>query len=153
MSMARIFSYNCGGFALGTDDWYFPGRLCNDGDDYEMLEYSFDDNEEAFLHHLVDLMLEEFEGYLRIVESEHDIEDDEVVVFFRIGAGDFHFITKEPDGKYWHKMGEWDIEEIEEEEVYSDCWCCRYDSEMIIFAYKKAEYLELLDGLYSSWGA
>lgn len=136
--------YNCGGFALGNKEWYLPYDY-ESWDDYidsdsMMHELSKEDLLEVYVNH----MLVEMPN-LRIIGSEHELVDGEVLVLFRIGDDDFHFVRKNPqDGKYYHKMG-WlpEIYEMSKEEVYSDDWLCRYDSRIVMFAllenYENAE--------------
>ena len=55
------------------------------------------------------------------LEDVH-LEDNEALVLMRMGDDDFHFIRKMPDGKWYHKPGGNHIEEICEDEVFSDYW-------------------------------
>ncbi len=132
------FESNCGGFALGTASWYRPydmDKWCSLDNMYCQLE-----NSEEILEECVNYMLQDIPG-LRVIEKEEDANDEEDVVFFKIGIDycDFHYVLKTPDG-YIHKMGDSPIDEMGVEEVYSDGWCFgKYDSDMVIFALKNRE--------------
>lgn len=82
------FMYNCGGFALGTYNWYFP----YDEDEREELcveLYDSDDSDreiaETLLRIDLEWMLEEFGGQLRVIKSFDDLKADEVLIAYRVG--------------------------------------------------------------------
>jgi len=135
----NVRDYNCGGFALNTRDWYRPYP-----EDYLCIwELEQELGLEAGTEECVTHMLVEFPT-LRLIGSEDEAEEDESVIFFRIGGGDFHFVRKGADGNYYHKMGSSEeVDEMEREEVYGIEWCCRYDGPLVIFAYKDKFYWEV----------
>ena len=129
-------TYNCGGFALGTKDWYHPFSGDDDPQYLFMNTYSRirENGQDKTLRQYVDFMLKEFPN-MRLISSEQEAKKYETIVFFRIGNDDFHFVKKIKN-KYYHKRG-WipKIEEMEKEEVYGEYWCDgKYDSNIVILA-------------------
>lgn len=80
--------YNCGGFALGTYNWYYPyceeerEELC-----YELYDSDDSDHEiaETLLRIDIEWMIEEFDGQLRVLESIEDLKPDETLIAYRVG--------------------------------------------------------------------
>ena len=111
--------YNCGGYALGTLDWYMP--YCGDSISED------DDCYEDYSHEMVDFMLEDFDGIIRIAESLEDCQEGERLVAFRCGDDDFHYIKITSDGRFFHKRGCYGISEMSREEFFDgDGWCDGY---------------------------
>jgi len=127
------FNYNCGGFAFANFEWYLPYR-------YKDLHNWWDYSEEVTLEYYINSMLSDFSN-LRLINSEKELQEDEVLILFRIGDDDFHYVRKERNGKYYHKMGARPlIHEMPEHEVYSESWIDgRYDSRIVMFAYKQED--------------
>lgn len=127
--------YNCGGFALNTRDWYLPYDQSEWNGTWEI---GGEMGQEPALGYMVDFMLEEFAPNLRVIHSEEELESFERLILFRVShCDDFHFVRKDADGKYYHKMGSDPYpEEMEREEVYGESWCRRYDGPIVMFAYK-----------------
>lgn len=133
-----VGEYNCGGYALNTKTWFVPEKRMT----IPVFERYQRFGEKATLEYYTNNMLEYFDN-LRRIYHEDEAKDYETIVFFRIGYDDYHFVRKEKDGKYYHKMG-WcpEINEMEREEVYGNDWCDeRYDSDIVMFAYN--EHFEL----------
>ena len=129
--------FNCGGFALGTYDWYIPQSWhCIFEDDYDDEEQYTQDFDELVTDCTNDI-LEDFSGQIRLIKREEDANKGEIVVFFRLADDDFHFILKSGN-KYFQKRGSTPcLEETTKEEVYSNEWNDRYNSRIVIFARKK----------------
>lgn len=119
--MPPLWTFNCGGCALKTFNWYLPGKK----------------PKRNYLRtgKFVNYMLEEFDGRLRKIKKEEEALPYERVIFFRGSRDDFHFIYKGKNGKYYHKRGDSPkIERIEKEVVYSNCWLNEYVSKITILA-------------------
>ncbi len=123
--------YNCGGFALGTYSWYAPYDT-SVWHSYNAILF-IKIFESDILWDCVEWMLKEIPG-LRLIDKENEVKPYEVIVLFRIGNGDYHFVRKVGD-IYLHKRGSHhEIEVMDKEEVYSEMWCDQYDSDIIMFA-------------------
>ena len=140
---------NCGSYALNLQGWYDPeGYFCSwydceyvDDGLLELLQcgYSEDEVNEIYAEVLVDGIMSEFEGEIRLVDRYDLIDDDEELIAFRTFAlfegdefinSDFHFRVYR-DGTWMEKQGWHPVEECEEEE-----WGM-YDSQIYYFAHKK----------------
>lgn len=122
----NIKDYNCGGYALGTFNWYLPYEkdesfeyksnldfmdgLRNDG-------YSVEEATVIVLDKNIGQMLEQFGSDLREISEEeiYNLDDDEELVVYRLSVMydeehddvydmDFHFM-KHYDGNWTHKIG------------------------------------------------
>lgn len=87
--------YNCGGFALGTFDWYIPSG-CDYFDPEGTVESILEDHPE-----------------LRIIDSPDSVDPLVKVIGFRFGHDwcdedwpDFHFLVR-IDGDWYEKQGGW----------------------------------------------
>ena len=122
--------YNCAGYALGTYSWYIPCPSGANWDDW----FGFYDEEEAEnkTWACVRQMLEDI-PYLRVLRSVQDVDPTEDLIAFRLASdGDFHFLKKSPGSCWHHKMGNLTtIDTMEEDEVFSEEWCGRYDGPII----------------------
>lgn len=136
-------TYNCGGYALGTFDWYRPYK--SNGE----LMGKIGDLEKETTEQHVQFMLKQFKGRLRLINNEEEAKPNERVIFFREdreiwGSSDFHFIIKARNGRYYHKMGGSPyIGTASKEAVYnvkgwSTGWS-NYNSKMYIMAFKEEE--------------
>lgn len=116
--------YNCGGFALGTYDWYLPYEdewqweewvtdLCADYEGYDELC-------DALAARCVEYM--QCDGVAREIGNEAELREDEYLVLFRAAETDFHYARRLSNGEWWHKMGGQDIEWISEDEACGDDW-------------------------------
>lgn len=121
-------SYNCGGFALKTYSWYRP---------YDRFNHGWADISNESLEEYVEHMLKEI-PYLRRLNTERDAREDEEIVLFRVGSGDFHFLRKVSRNEYHHKVGARSyIEKMTQDEAYDEYWKGRYDSEIVVFGLSK----------------
>lgn len=149
-----VYMYNCGGFALGTYNWYFP----YDEDEREELLcelYESDDSDreiaETLLRIDLEWMVEEFDGQLRVLDKIEDLKDDETLIAYRVGYDreesykcgsatdgyDFHYKVF-TDGCWREKCGStvckpcrlWEHREW----TY---WDFEYNSSMVYLALKK----------------
>lgn len=129
--------FNCGGFALGTGDWYIPEHF------YEKESLSFwsqyedgwggnelsADAYEELCDKLADIYVEDMieDGVIeREVSRNTTLNEDERLIAFRASYDDFHFVREMSDGTWSHKMGgtmiqEFDEESLDDEYWYSDC--------------------------------
>ena len=134
------FEYNCGGFALDTNNWYrpYPKKYAYPGGLEELIE---DMGIEMATDYMVKYMLKEFDGRLRVVQNPNEVKFGEKLVLFRLGYdgfdADFHYIVKD-NGSFWHKMGQSYIEKLLKKEVFSENWFGFYDGPIVYFA-KKVE--------------
>ena len=139
--------YNCGGYALGTYDWFVPYR-CSYSDEYleddveefwRESEHNIDDYN-IMAESCINEMIYYFNGKLREIKKVSDAKADERVIAFRFGAGDFHFMIKGRKGHQWHsKMGvNNNIDTFSEEYVMSDPdWGNIYLSDTYLLAISK----------------
>lgn len=139
--------YNCGGYALGTYDWFVPYSCSYSDEDLEddveefwrECEYNIDDYN-VMAERCINEMIYYFNGKLREIKKVSDAKADERVIAFRFGAGDFHFMIKGRKGHQWHsKMGANDsIDTFSEEYVMSDPdWGDIYLSDTYLLAMSK----------------
>ena len=144
--------YNCGGYALGTYDWFIPyGRKSLDEDlkndveefyresEYDIYAFCIDDYN-RIAERCIDEMIHYFNGKLREIKKVSDAKENERVIAFRFGAGDFHFMVKGRKGHQWHsKMGGSEsIDTFSEEYVMSDPdWGDIYLSDTYLMAMSK----------------
>ncbi len=132
-------TFNCGGYALGTFSWYCPHSE-EDEDRFWGYDYGFSNREEAWVKTMfaVSKMVLDFGGKLRMIKNMEQLHRDERVVAFRLSAdGDFHYIRRETNGRWYHKRGgSPDIRPMTKAEVFGDCWCNRYNGPMVLLAIK-----------------
>ena len=121
--------YNCGGYALGTKDWFIPYDVKNNG-----LKSNFNKND---LAELTNFMQDIFTN-VRLVRTPKDALRGERLIAFRLAENDFHFVkVNKRNNTFMHKMGWLRIEEMPKEEFYNTMgWGCRYNSEIKYFAIK-----------------
>lgn len=126
------FDYNCGGYALGTFSWYLPSRT----DEMWGFWLRRDKSELAEITEMaVKVMLEDFAD-LRVISSVDEVQTNEFAIAFRCSSdGDFHYV-RQFRNRWYHKCGVSDIYTMEEEEVFSAVWRCRYDGPIVLFAKK-----------------
>ena len=136
--------YNCGGYALGTFNWYLPmsdlsettWRLVEDR------KMSVDE----IAQYYADYILKDFEGYIRRIQDLKELKKDEQAIAFRVGEEDFHFCKRGKNGVWYHKPGRNTIRRIKRTEVFAERWVSPnsytiYDSEIILFALKNQKNL------------
>lgn len=125
--------YNCGGYALGTFNWYLPFLP-------EQERYIAHDTwEEAMklTEMCVQTMQIEFKSRnLRTIESLRELREEEYAFAFRISTdGDFHYVRRHTNGRWFHKCGaDSHIRSMTIDEVFSDEWIGRYNGPLVLFA-------------------
>lgn len=131
-------SYNCGGYALGTFDWYAP--YADDDDSVSYRNWN-NDNIVDILEDMVNFILNEFGDYIRQINDLTELEKDENAVAFRIGDDDFHFMLRHSNGHWSHKRGNQHIEKIRKKDVFSPEWIngisITYFSTIVLFAVRR----------------
>lgn len=160
----NIKDYNCGGYALGTFNWYLPyekdesfeygsnldfmDNLRNDG-------YSVEEATTIILNKNVEQMLVQFGSDLREVNEEEtcNLDDDEELVVYRLSVMydeehddvydmDFHFM-KHYDGCWLHKNGEDEIQ-FYNEDIFN-VWrggYFQYNSPLRFLAHKRGKMVK-----------
>ena len=137
--------YNCGGFALGTFDWYVPYSWYDGCEEVCDLRADIDEGyideydgvtriAELFIENMVSL------GLCRQVNGLEDLEKDEYLVAFRASYNDFHYARRLSNGRWFHKMGYSEIQEITLADVLDDYWWknlgCYYTGKLFFLAVK-----------------
>lgn len=118
-------SYNCGGYALGTFSWYVP--------------YSKRDTwvYPIPLEKLIEQMLKDFPN-LRMIDNINEVQKNEYAIAFRKGDGDFHYMKKAKNGRWYNKRGcSYKIETLTQEEVLDKNWYNWYDEPITLFAMRE----------------
>ena len=128
---------NCGSYALRLEGWYDPedyfyflhGSICEWIE--EQLEF-YDEYDIAnfYAADLIEGMLQEFDGELRLINSYSEVKANEELVLFSTFCShnldyDFHFKVFR-DGKWMEKNGTGEVHECSDEEwgkYISDVWC------------------------------
>ena len=161
--------YNCGGFAFNILEWYTPeDRLGIDDVNCsltsmanELFENHSDWSEKDVANYikvlLIDAILDDFQGEVRVVNSELDLEDDEELVAMRVAYNifedededyedeeseedksncDFHFKVLR-DGQWQEKIGLADVYNcgVDTEKDW-EFWQIYYNSDTVYFAHK-----------------
>lgn len=127
-------AYNCAGYALKCFSWYCPQADENTPEDY----YAFETETEAWEKTInaVEVMLNDFPT-LRMVHSLNEVRPDEYAILFRLSHdGDFHYLRRDHDNHWRHKMGNSrEIETIKTTEIWEP-WGTfgRYDGPIVILA-------------------
>ena len=133
--------YNCGGFALGLYNWYFPYPQ-------EMREeissffggwsQSYRKTMKIMVNYMVDTLP------VRVIKSLKSLDEKtEYCVAFRLSESDFHYVKRYRQGVWYHKMGgSYHIQRMEEKEVFSKKgWIDgKYNSNIILLAGKKRQF-------------
>lgn len=137
--------YNCGGFALGTYDWYVPYAYRADSWYYYFKEFDegYLTKEEAITgltNACVDFMLNDLDG-IRVIENESEIKKNEYAVAFRVSFedDDFHYARRSDEGVWYHKMGGTEIRKCDFD-IHDQAWNCYpyvYEGPVILFAIRK----------------
>ena len=136
--------YNCGGFALGTFNWYLPYARCTEYHekmweiredmDYGALDY--DEGCDAIAEIYVDFMCSE--GLCRRIDDSSELCEGEYLVAFKASYDDFHYARRLANGRWFHKMGGSEIEEISEEDAFDYDWwnnlSCEYGGSVWLLA-------------------
>lgn len=108
--------YNCMGYALGTFEW--------EELDTFFVWWDEEDGKDILEDMILDCVgeIEKRFDFVHCIESPEDVRENEYVVAFKVGYDDFHFMRQNSDGSWTHKRGGSPIEEISEEEVFSQEW-------------------------------
>lgn len=135
-------SYNCAGYALECFSWYCPRVK----DDYDA--FKFEDMEEAQhkTDRCVEIMLNDFPT-LRVISDPDEANEDEYVFAFRLSDdGDFHYVKRDSNNHWRHKMGSaLKIQTMRAADVLTKPWpvqswfgCTidRYNGPIVLFAKK-----------------
>ena len=128
--------YNCGGYALGTFSWYWPGRT---EEEYEkVMEYAEDENWGPALELAAEAIVSELAGW-QLVELEevmrrHYSPKEYEVVAMRFCSYDFHFWKLGCNWNWYDKAGSSNrIDRHAFKDVIRKSWNRRYDSPIICF--------------------
>ena len=128
--------YNCGGYALGTFSWYWPGRTEEEHD--EIMEYAEAEDWENALGLAAEAIIGELPGW-KLIELEAVMErayspEKYEIVAMRFCDFDFHFWKLGRNWNWYDKMGGagW-IDRHAFTEVLARRWNYRYDSPIVCF--------------------
>lgn len=136
---AHRYDYNCMSYTLGVyDEWLLLNAFdssvdynTDDDIDYDYLEDIFEDCCQELIWRY---------KLRRLSSSQDQLEANERMIAFRIGADDFHFARRNSDGTWTHKPGQNYIRKMSEEELLSTSWSITrsypYVSEIAFFAVK-----------------
>lgn len=143
--------YNCAGFALRTYSWYCPNEnpLREIFEDYfERGRDDFDGIMNEVTDMMVDTMLTDFDGQLRVIEDASEVFPDEELIAFRVAANydeidydpdfadfDFHYQVLR-DGRWQEKNGDSPITCCDSPigSEYWDAGWIVYNGPMVLFA-------------------
>ena len=136
--------YNCGGYALGTFNWYLP--YGNYEESISDLYFGQNMSVNEIAHYYENYLLNDFFGILRPIKSVNELAEDEQAIAFRVGEEDFNFCKRGKNGVWYHKPGRNTIRRIKKSEVFAERWVSPdgftiYDSEIILFALKNQKNL------------
>lgn len=127
--------YNCGGYALGTFSWYWPGRTEEEHD--EIMEYAEAEDWNNALELAAYAIVSELHGWSvvpigLVMERKYSPKDYEVVAL-RFCDDDFHFWKLGRNWNWYDKMGSagWIGRHAFGDIRYT--WCNRYNSPIICF--------------------
>ena len=127
---------NCGGRALGLENWFCPYSTEDDSDRLFDWDSELDSNEK--LHETTEWMLKHVPG-LRLVNGKEDLQPGERLVAYRCGDTDFHFMYMNENGNWLTKQGSTRTKRISEKKVFAEYWfggSVVYDSDLVLFAKK-----------------
>lgn len=127
--------YNCGGYALGTFSWYWPGRTEEEHD--EIMAYAEVEDWENALELATEAIIAELPGWTvvpiaLVMERKYSPKEYEVVAL-RFCDYDFHFWKLGRNWNWYDKMGSagWIDRHAFGDVRY--CWCHRYNSPIVCF--------------------
>lgn len=145
------FEYNCGGFALGIQDWYLPYDEDGEYESAELDEVYYRYCNDLYLASgrlyakvctergriMVNFMVNTLD-YVREIRHSSEVADDEYLVLFRASCDDFHFIRRMEDGTWAHKMGSSKIKALTRKEI-EPAWHTthNYQGKVFLLAVKK----------------
>ena len=127
--------YNCGGYALGTFSWYWPGRTQEEHD--EIMEYAEAEDWDNALELATEAIINELSGWSvvpfdLVMERKYSPKEYEVVAM-RFCDCDFHFWKLGRNWNWYDKMGSAGWIDRHAFEDVRRVWCYRYDSPIICF--------------------
>lgn len=127
--------YNCGGYALGTYSWYWPGRTEEEHD--EIMGYAEAEDWDNALELAAEAIVDELPGWTivpigLVMERKYSPKDYEVVAL-RFCDCDFHFWKLGRNWNWYDKMGSagWIDRHAFGDIRYK--WCNRYYSPIVCF--------------------
>lgn len=104
--------YNCGGYALGTFNWFCPyGSYAED----TLLGRR---SKETTLKNFTKYILLTFEERIRLISKVEEKTKDEYVIAFRIGYEDFHFMKRGDNGVWYHKPAAIQFAELKRQKYF-----------------------------------
>lgn len=136
ISNTKKYYYNCGGYALGTFSWYWPGRTEKEHE--KIMDYAEDENWEPALQLAADAIINELAGW-QLVEIEEIIQrhyspKKYEVVAMRFCSCDYHFWKLGCNWNWYDKMGNFKhINRHAFNDVMDKRWNHRYYSPIICF--------------------
>ena len=128
------FSYNCGGYALGTFSWYLPSYSDTV---WGIFRHYNEDQMAEITEEAVEIMLHDFPD-LRLISDLRQVQKDEYAIAFRVSSdGDFHYARQDYYKKWSYKRGSTAICKITQRYVFRNDWHGRYNGPLILFAKKR----------------
>ena len=127
--------YNCGGYALGTYNWYRPYHY---NEDYFMDEPIPAKHRNTVARRCAKQILEDFPNLKLITRKEMGNYTGKKIILFRVGKDDFHFRVRK-DGKWSEKLGCQRIQAVNKKDLFASSWntpCNKYTSQIFIFVEK-----------------
>lgn len=127
--------YNCGGYALGTFSWYWPGRTEEEHD--KIMEYAEAEDWDNALELAAGAIIRELPGWMvvpfsLIMERKYSPKEYEVVAM-RFCDSDFHFWKLGRNWNWYDKMGSTKCIHRHAFESVRRIWCHRYYSPIVCF--------------------
>lgn len=127
--------YNCGGYALGTFSWYWPGRTEEEHD--KIMEYVANEDWDNALELAAGAIIRELPGWMvvpfnLIMERKYSPKEYEVVAM-RFCVFDFHFWKLGRNWNWYDKMGSTKCIHRHAFEDVRRIWCHRYNSPIVCF--------------------
>lgn len=127
--------YNCGGYALGTFSWYWPGRTEEERD--KIMEYAEAEDWDNALELAAGAIIRELPGWMvvpfnLVMERKYSPKEYEVVAM-RFCDSDFHFWKLGRNWNWYDKMGSTKCIHRHAFEDVRRIWCYRYNSPIVCF--------------------
>lgn len=127
--------YNCGGYALSTFSWYWPGRTKEEHD--EIMEYAEAEDWDNALELATEAIINELPGWTvvpisLVMERRYSPAQYEVVAM-RFSNYDFHFWKLGRNWNWYDKMGGADEIDRHAFKDIRHAWYHRYNSPIICF--------------------
>ena len=127
--------YNCGGYALGTFSWYWPGRTEEEHD--KIMEYAEAEDWDNALELAAGAIIRELPSWMvvpfsLVMERKYSPKEYEVVAM-RFCDFDFHFWKLGRNWNWYDKMGSTKCIHRHAFEDVRRIWCHRYNSPIVCF--------------------